>query len=144
MKKWILMWVGVGFLFACSNKEEATVQPPKGQQGTEISNGIPCAGNIQKRCKINGYDCCKIIHLLEKTTTYWDKERELTQYKNPELEKIGLSIAYRQVYMGPYESYQFSNGMKISWHYDPNVLNYRVIEVALTKPNGTKKVFSAD
>ncbi len=166
MKKLILVWASVCFLFACSNKEEAA-PPLKSDHGLEIPGEIPCEGDIQKLCNINGYDCCKIIHLLEKTEIIFPsteevekhleglsekeaffKRREikkgLTQYKNPELEKTGLLVTDREPAMGPYMYYQLSNGIGIAWHFDPNIHNYRVMGVTLTWPDGTQKTFGTN
>ena len=70
--------------------------------------------------------------------------RKLTQYKNSELEKIGLRVTDTEAHMGPYMYYRLSNGIGIAWHYNPNVLNYRVTEVTLTRPDGTQKIFSTN
>lgn len=167
MKKLILVWMTVIFLFACSNKEETSMQPFKSNQGIEIPNEIPCAGDIQKLCTIDGYDCCKIIHLLEKTEIVFPSKeeiekhlegfserelllrrreikKELTKYKNPELAKIGLSVTNVEFAMGPYKYYQLSNGIEIAWNFDPSVQNYRVRDVTLIGPDGTKRIFNTN
>ncbi len=169
MKKLVLVLVSAVLLGACSGKE----QPQEEQTNEVVVQGrsqiteIPCVADIQNQCTINGQNCCKLLNLLQRTDIIFpsmeeidkqlrdlpakerflkrrEKKKELTQYKNPELEKMGFQVIDYKPALGPYASYQFSNGLEINIRFNPEARNYQIIAVTITKPDGTQKKFGID
>ncbi len=93
MKKLILAVISMGFLFACSGKEEPTV--------AATQETFP-------PCFINGHDCWEVVQLLKQTKTIQNQDpTEYPQqpwphfiytYENPALQAWGITITKYDIF----------------------------------------------
>ena len=122
MKNFALLFASILLLTACSKKDQPDIDTDVAIQNIDTDVAI------QSLCTINGYDCWKVVQLLEKTQIVGPTEEELNQYlatlkdeenedvspisrilrsryrgklnhyENPELQKMGLTVTHTATY----------------------------------------------
>ena len=146
MKNWLLTVISMGFLFACSGKEEQTVasapEETVSQEQPQVQQDFPL-------CTINGHDCLEILELLKETEPVYSTAPETEMYspdvagfKNPALAAKGFSVGYYSSHNdgGPSIASIFwgeSDWVNINILYDndtPNILH-------LSFSNGTRQQY---